>query len=518
MNQHQLPDTHVDAVMRELDAVEDQVDQFVPETGDDGKRSQATRLVTIARESYRLVLGEDGRCYAVDPGGPAVAVPLRGRDGLRSRLARTYYARTGTAPAASALADALTVIEGMTADTHPIPVALRVARHGSNIVLDLADPSGRAIVVCPGGWYLAESSPVLFRRTALTHPLCVPAVVGRAGLAELRRLLNVDDAGFGLVTAWLLAALVPEIPHPILALTGEQGTAKSTAARFLVSLIDPSPAPLRSAPRDVRQWAVTAAASWTVALDNVSSIPPWLSDTLCKAVTGDGIVERALFTDDDVTVLAFRRALVLTSIDAGVLAGDLAERLVCVELQRIDPTRRLPDEAIESAYQHARPVILGALLDLLGDVLAAFPNVRLERLPRMADFARLLGAVDDVTGWQTLASYTAAADDVTYAALDADLFGSAVQQLMAGQREGWTGTAAELLEQVSPAVVPRGFPRSPRALSGQLRRLAPALRAAGIDVDFTKTERHRLIVLTRRASEDIGGEPSRPSSPSSEPP
>ena len=78
--------------------------------------------------------------------------------------------------------------------------------------------------------------------------------------------------------------------------------------------------------------------------------------------------------------------------------------------------------------------------------------------------------------------------------------------------------AAELLEQVSPAVVPRGFPRSPRALSGQLRRLAPALRAAGIDVDFTKTERHRLIILTRRASEDIGGEPSRPSSPASEPP
>jgi len=251
----------IDHVQRELDAVENKVERLAVDQGDDGRRSQASRLVAMARESYVLVLGHDGRSYAVDPGGPSVAVPLRGRDGLRTRLARTYYARTGTAPSSSALVDALAVIEGMTAQSRPVPVALRVARHGRSIVLDLADPTGRAVVVRPGGWEVADSSPVLFRRTVLTHPLPIPESVGQAGLGELRRLLNVDDAGLGLLTGWLLAALVPDIPHPILALTGEQGTAKSTAARFLVSLLDPSPAPLRSAPRDMRQWAVTAAAS-----------------------------------------------------------------------------------------------------------------------------------------------------------------------------------------------------------------------------------------------------------------
>ena len=135
--------------------------------------------------------------------------------------------------------------------------------------------------------------------------------------------------------AWLVAALFPEIPHPILALVGEQGTAKSTAARLVVSLVDPSPAPLRTPPREMRSWAAAASASWVVALDNVSTIPDWFSDTLCKAVTGDGIVERALHTDDDINVLTFRRCVALTSIDAGRLAGDLAERLLTVELARI---------------------------------------------------------------------------------------------------------------------------------------------------------------------------------------
>lgn len=499
----------------------------------DGPRSQASRLVALAHESYRFVLGEDGRAYAVDTDGPTVAVPLRGRDSLRQRLARTYYARTGTAPSASALADALTVIEGETAALDPVPVALRVARHGDQVLLDLGDPTGRVITAGPHGWRLLEASPVLFRRTALTAPLPIPGL-GR-GMDELRALLNVDDARFGLIVGWLLAALVPDIPHPILAVTGEQGTAKSTAARFLVSLIDPSPAPLRTPPRDVRQWVVTAAASWTVALDNVSIIAPWLSDTLCRAVTGEGMVDRALFTDDDVTVLAFRRAVVMTSIDAGALAGDLAERLVPVELDRITPDQRRPDAEIEQLYQTARPGTLGALLDLLVDVLAALPGVRLEQLPRMADFARLLAALDTVTGWTTLATYTAATDDVTDAVLDADPIAGALRALLAGQAVGWAGTAAELLQQITSDTAPKAWPRTPRALAGKVRRLAPALRAAGIDVDFTRaSDAHgtRLITLQHETQpltlepgssavpgfEQSPRTPSEPSEPSEHPP
>ena len=130
--------------------------------------------------------------------------------------------------------------------------------------------------------------------------------------------------------------LIPDIPHPILALIGEQGTAKTTAARLVVSLVDPSPAPLRTAAQArCARGRRGGSASWIVALDNVSSIPAWFSDTLCKAVTGDGIVERALYTDDDINVITFRRCIALTTIDAGRLAGDLAERLLTVELARI---------------------------------------------------------------------------------------------------------------------------------------------------------------------------------------
>jgi hypothetical protein len=258
----------------------------------------------------------------------------------------------------------MAVLEGQAARTEPEPVHLRTARCEGGVVLDLGTKAGHCAVITEDGWELADELPAVFRRSRLTSPIPEP-VITAGGLDLLRGLLNADEPEFRLLVGWLICALVPDLPHPILALRGEQGSAKSTAARLLATLIDPSPAPLRSAPRDIKQWAVTAAASWVVVLDNVSAIPSWLSDTLCRAVTGEGIVDRALYSDDDVTVLSFRRVIALTSIGTGSLAGDLAERLLVVELQPIPDTQRRSENAVRDAFEAARPASLGGLLDLL---------------------------------------------------------------------------------------------------------------------------------------------------------
>ncbi len=124
--------------------------------------------------------------------------------------------------------------------------------------------------------------------------------------------VNVDAEDRPVLLAVLVAALIQcDVPHPVLALFAEQGSAKSTTTRMLVDLIDPSPVPLRQAQRDADSWVTAASGSrgsWVVALDNLSAIPPWLSDSLCRAATGDGNVKRALYTDADLAVVKFRRA------------------------------------------------------------------------------------------------------------------------------------------------------------------------------------------------------------------
>ncbi|MCM1950616.1 ATP-binding protein [Streptomyces sp. G2] len=471
--------------------------------GGDKKPSAAVRLVQLARERYRFVMSADGRPYAVALDGPNIVLPFKGRSGVRQRLAR-LYAETyeGDIASQSALADAMTVLEGIAEDDDPVPVHLRVGQDDlGTIVVDLGTADGRAVAVSAGGWHVVDRSPVLFRRSGAMAPMPTPILEGD-GLSMLHSMFNMDEPAFRQLVAWLIAAWMPNIPHPILTFKGEQGTGKSKSAQMVVNLVDPSPAAKRSAPRDLKAWSTQAFNSWALCLDNISAIPGWLSDTLCKGVTGDGFVDRALYSDDDVVVVSFRRVLAMTTIDAGALAGDLAERLLMLDLQLIDHDRRRTEEELDTAFEAVRPAVLGSLFDLLATVLNVLPNVKLESMPRMADFARVLAAVDQVMGWNTLDDYLAASANVAGDALEGDPFGSAVVALVE-EYGTWTGTAAMLLEHVQPpgGIRPPSWPKDATRAGGKVKRIAPLLRTVGITVDDTQRsqDRHRsrLLILSR---------------------
>lgn len=489
--------------------------------GDEGGKgkgpSQASLLVELARRRYDLFMSEDGRPYGVKTDGPNIALPLRGKAGLRSQLARIYTdEKNGSVPSQGALADAMTVLEGVASSVEPRVPHLRVARHRDGIVVDLGTSDGACVIVGPHGWERAPRSPVLFRRSGAMKPLPMPVRDGN-GLDKLRALLNTNEEGFRLLVAWLVAAFIPDLPHPILAFRGEQGTGKSKAAQMVIGIVDPSGAPKRTAPRDIKSWATQAFNSWALCLDNVSIIPDWLSDALCRAVTGDGIVDRALYTDDDVVVLEFRRVLAMTTIDAGALAGDLAERLLTIELNLIPDRARREEAELDAAYADAHAGILASLFDLLAQVLKALPDVTLTERPRMADFARVLAAVDQVCEWETLASYRASARDAVADVLDGEPFAQAVAALVdRSGPEGITLTASELLERVpTPERLPKKWPKDATRAGGQLKRLAPALRTIGIEVDDSKRgpkpKKQRLYTLT--ASAERRYETASPASP-----
>jgi hypothetical protein len=466
--------------------------------------SQSTQLVKVARERFDMFISDDGRPYAVRKDGPNLALPLRGRAGLRSTLARIFaQEQSNTAASQSALADAMTVLEGFAQEADARVPHLRTARDGDRIVVDLGTPDGRCVIVDPDGWSRESRSPVLFRRSGAMRALPSPTRDGD-GLALLGGLLNMGEEGFRLLVGWLVAAFIPDLPHPILTFRGEQGTGKSKSAQMVIGIIDPSGAPKRTAPRDVKSWGVQAFNSWALCLDNISYVPDWLSDALCRAVTGDGIVDRALYSDDDVVVLEFRRVLALTTIDAGALAGDLAERLLTIELELIPDNKRREEAELDRAYADAHASILASLFDLLAEVLKVLPDVNLTERPRMADFARILAAVDQVKGWGTLKSYKAGARDAVSDVLDGDQFAQALVELVDsfGGKE-LSETAADILARITPERPPKSWPKDATRTGGKIKRLAPALRTIGIEVDDTRRgpapKRQRLLTLSATA-------------------
>lgn len=487
------------------------------------KRSVASQLVDMARDSYILGISDDGQPFGAYPDVAHVAMLLRGgKLGLRAELARRYFEKHDAVPASQALADACTVLEGYASQEVARPLHLRVAACADRVYLDMADPPADRVVVIGGGtWDLGTSAPVVFRRTALTAPLPEPQRAGNLDL--LWNYVNVTERDRAVLLAALVAALVqPEAPHVILGLLAEHGSAKSTTTRLLVSLIDPSIAPLRMPPRDIDNWATAANGSWVVAVDNMSGVAPWFSDALCRAATGDALPKRRLYTDDDLAVLKFRRCVILNGIDLGGLAGDLSDRLALVDLKRITAKGRRDEAELAAAWEQDRPAILGGLLDLCAEVHQRLPNLRLPHgLPRMADFAKVLAGVDQITGSEGLAHYL---DRATRLAADSVASDTFVSEL---QRQRYTADqqpAAQILEEITRAAAvtadwraPRDWPKKARQATSLLTRHAPALRSLGWSIEHDNGRNHANVTRWTVVPPEETPESGSPDSPDSHP-
>ena len=442
------------------------------------KKSAATTLIEMAQAKYEFGVSTTGETYAIPKEGPKLVAMLRGsKTSLRRQLARDYFREYQRGASQQALADALVTIDGLAQEADEQELYLRVAPHGAELWVDIGDLQGRAIKITSRGWSIEDEPPILFKRTVLNGALPDPERGG--SLDELWGLLNVTEKDRPLVAAWLIAALFHNIPHPVLSFFGEQGTGKTTAHKMLVTSIDPGPVPNRKPPRDPDSWVTAAQGSWFVGIDNLSDVQPWLSDSICRAVTGDGDVRRKLYTDGEHAVFAFRRCVCLNGIDLGATRGDLNERLLPITLDRISEASRKTEDEIWAQWDQLHPRVLGAILDLAVKVVAALPSVELASKPRMADFAKILRIVDSVLGTEGLSQYLRKLEGLAADSLTGDRF---ILKVMDGKEE-FIGTSAELLAEVSPERPPRGWPKDPREVTTRLKRHGPALRKAGWRVE-----------------------------------
>jgi hypothetical protein len=481
--------------------------------GDEETGSTQSQVLLALADGAELFHSPEGDPFAtVKVSDHAETWPLRSR-GFRRWLAGEFFAQQGKAPGGQALQDALTALEGkavFAGAEHPVYV--RVAEHQGRIYLDLADDAWRAVEVDALGWRVVEAPPVRFRRPKGLLALPEPVRGGR--LDELRPFLNLAggdagdarDAAWYLLAGWLTSALRPGRPYPLLVLNGEQGTAKSTLGRLLRSLIDPSVAPLRSEPREVRDLMIAATSGWLVALDNLSHLPQWLSDSLCRLSTGGGFATRELYTDAEEVLFDAQRPALLTSIEEVVTSGDLLDRSLFLRLDPIPDEKRRTEAELWSAWETVRPRVLCGLLDAVSAGLRQLPSVHLGHLPRMADFALWLEAVGRGLGWKpgvVLAAYRGVIGDAAGLALEASPVAGPLLEL-AGQSSPWQGTASELLDRLTTLAGEkakgRGWPGKPHLLSGHLRRLSPNLRRVGVLVTFDRLSggsRTRTVKLER---------------------
>ena len=382
-----------------------------------------------------------------------------------------------------------------------VPLETRVAKCDDAIWYDLVNDKWEAVKITTDGWELMDNPPILFRRFRHQNSQVHPSAEG--DIKRILKYINLQE-NHTLFLCWLVCCFVPNIPHAMPIFFGEKGAAKTTACTLLKKLIDPSTLETLTIQRNPRSLAVNLQQHWFLPFDNVSRIDEETSDTLCRAITGGGIQQRKLFTDSDDYIFTFQKCLALNGINNVANRPDLLDRAILIELCRIKESNRRELTDLMADFEKDLPCILGGIFDTLSKAMRIYPTVKLEKLPRMADFARWGYAVGEALGGlgnEFLEQYNSNQNKRNIEVLNTDIVATLVVAFMKDKSE-WSGLISELYNQLSEMAPQYGinskgkvFPPAPNVLSRRLNGLKSNLEQASITFRTTSTASGTKIVL-----------------------
>ncbi len=484
---------------------------------DQPRQGKAELLIDLVATWARVFCDESGKAYATFPVqsvDPTTGELLPAHDEtwpldskqFRGKASREFRKQFTTVPGESAIKEAVEILAVDAEDRPPEKVYLRYAPNPGDeggVLVDLGNDAYQVVEITSGGWRVIEAAdcPVKFRRVQHSRPLPMPERNGDVALLWKHVNIQGDDSQL-LVLAWLLECLRTETPYPVLELIAGQGSAKSTTQERLRQLIDPSTVLLRMEPRSNQDLSVSALGNHMICLNNLSGLSKSTQDFMCSVSTGGGDATRRLHTTEDEAAWDTKRPIVMNGINQLVTRPDLADRTVCLELHKI---QSYVDEAtLMTAWERDYPKILGGLYDLMAVALRDMSLVKLDKLPRMGDFAKLGEAMCLGLGspHSFVEVFNANRDSVVARGVESSPVALALVSFINSEKL-FEGTASELMREISrepylPKYYDRqAWPKSPRGLGEIIRRLAPSLQVYGVDIQQAQGRSRKTIYTIR---------------------
>ena len=365
---------------------------------------------------------------------------------------------------------------------------IRVGGKLGDLYLDIGNDANDAWHISASGITKVPGGPTHIRmlRGAGMLPLVEPdlSVPASEFPTLLKQFVAADDDAIMLLIAWLLGCLRPEGPYPVLTISGEQGSGKSTILRLMRRIIDPHALDMRTPPEDQRDLQAMVRNSFVLAYDNVSHISNKMSDALCVISTGTGAQGgRALYTNAEESAVRVCRPVAMNGIPDVVERGDLVDRSIHVHLPRIDPKHRRDDSEFWDAFHASHAKLLGSLMNAALIATQNYGNVVLAEKPRMSAFAVWAVAAEKSFGWpegRLMEVYKRNRSAAESQMLEFHGLASAMLRMMEKQKE-FSGTYPDLIGQLEMNIGPREkLPQTSHSFAAELRRIRPALERYGL--------------------------------------
>jgi hypothetical protein len=468
------------------------------------KENQATQLINhILKMDTMLFYDQRGNAFAkikTEQGWEILPI-----DSLRFRqwVSHTSWRLFGKAIHNETVSTVQNQLEGLSIhEGEMYELNVRNSWHDDAIFTDL--DSHKMVRIDKNGWRVepAIETP-LFRW--YPHMKSLPEPERGGDPWKVFKYLNMRNKVFRhLYLCYLVAAMVPEIQIPAIVFHGVKGSAKSTMLMVTKRILDPSEVLVRGIAPDQTEFSIAAWQNRMLCFDNLSKMPGWLSNAICRMITGEGHSKRKLYTDEEVTYMKYKGIIGLAGINLVVDKPDLLDRSIIFQAEAISPEERRLESEFWSDFDNNLPFILGGLFKVLSDALRFVQDLKLPQLPRMADFALYGAAVSMALGRTAEAFLDAYNQNIRFqnlTAIEANTVAPVIIPFIADVKE-WEGSPTELLKTLDKfrsdcelIVDSTKWPKDPGSLTKKLNEIRPNLEAMGILVKYQRTRFGRLITL-----------------------
>ena len=397
--------------------------------------------------------------------------------------------------------------------TQNIKTHLRCSRENGKLFIDLCNPKWESLVISKKS-IKVMNPPIVFRRYGHMKPLKVDLEADPSDIEMIFRYVPIsNDRERLLFKVGIVLNFVSDIPRVISLFYGPQGSGKSTVMKMERKVIDPSSIELLSMKTNEGELAQQANHHYLCFFDNVTILKKYISDLICRIVTGEGTSKRALYTDDEDVIFTMKRKVGLNGINIAGTEPDFLDRSITYKLGRIPKTSRKTEKELWNAFNEDQPRITGAICKILKKTLSVFPEIQLKELPRMADYALWGEAVSRAMGeapgvfihafWQNVGN-------LNREAIESSPVGLAIMEFMRGMQE-WEGTATELLNKLDGVtdtlkidINARSWPKAANHLTRKINEIATNLSEEGIKHDYNPAGDKRTHKFTVLSSPNTG--------------
>jgi hypothetical protein len=417
---------------------------------------------------------------------------------VKEKLSLLYYRSTNEPVPDKALKDVLRILSARAKyedDSQQIELFVRAAQKDDAIYYDLGE--GNAARITSTGWKV-DRAPILFKRYLHQQRQVMPH---SGDPWKLFDFVNVPKEQQLLVLVTIISTIIPGIPHPILHPYGSQGSGKSSLFKIIKKLCDPSSIDLLVTPSDKKETSQILSHHYVCLFDNMSDLPPWLSDVLAMASTGAALSKRRLHTDEDDVFLQFKGCVGINGINTLINRPDLMDRAILLQLRRIESSVRREEKELWSSFETERPKILGGMFDALSRAMAIYPAVELNKKPRLADFARWGYAIAEAlgkSGEEFIASYLLNIKMQQEEIVQESLLAQAVLKFMENRLQ-YDGTVKQCYDELSKLVETdkrhHSWPKHPNQLRKALQVIEVNLLEYGIRFSVEDGHRRQGVVI-----------------------